>query len=64
MRTCYQPVSGALRPKSELLLYRKESGRTPKGWKPVSESDIHLFSLSGGPIPRVDTMRVLGMFIE
>lgn len=50
--------------KSELLLYRKERGRRPKGWKPVSESDIHLFTLSGDPIPRVDTIRVLGMFIE
>lgn len=50
--------------KSELLLYRKERGGRPKGWKPVSESDIHLFSRSGDPIPRVDTIRVLGMFIE
>ncbi|XP_037518363.1 uncharacterized protein LOC119395147 [Rhipicephalus sanguineus] len=50
--------------KSELLLYRKEKGGRPKGWKPVSESDIHLFTRSGDPIPRVDTIRVLGMFIE
>ncbi|XP_037579430.1 uncharacterized protein LOC119462158 [Dermacentor silvarum] len=50
--------------KSELLLYRKERGSRPKGWKPVSESDIYLFSRSGDPIPRVGTIRVLGMFIE
>ncbi|KAH6927471.1 hypothetical protein HPB50_004468 [Hyalomma asiaticum] len=37
---------------------RKETGRT-NGWKPVSESDIHVFTLSGDPIPRVDTIRVL-----
>ncbi|XP_037563083.1 uncharacterized protein LOC119442322 [Dermacentor silvarum] len=61
---CMVGLSRKLAQVEELLLYRKETGGRPKGWKPVSESDIHLFSRSGDPIPRVDTIRVLGMFIE
>lgn len=34
--------------KSELLLYRKEKGRRPKDWKPVSESSISLRTCYGG----------------
>ncbi|KAL1480739.1 hypothetical protein MTO96_034664 [Rhipicephalus appendiculatus] len=30
----------------------RDAPRRPKGWKPVSESDIHLFTRSGDPIPR------------
>ncbi|XP_077529144.1 uncharacterized protein LOC144141464 [Haemaphysalis longicornis] len=50
--------------KSELLLYRKEKGGRPKDWKPVSESNITLRTSDGGLIPRVDVIRVLGMFVE
>lgn len=50
--------------KSELLLYRKEKGGRPKGWKPLSESDIHILTENEVNIPRVDTMRVLGFFID
>ncbi|KAH6946095.1 hypothetical protein HPB50_011622 [Hyalomma asiaticum] len=41
--------------KSELLLYSKE--RRPESWKPVSESDIHLFTRSGGSMPMVGTIK-------
>lgn len=51
--------------KSELLLYRSvRRGPKPRGWKPLSEIDIKLNTKSGCTITRVDTIRVLGMFIE
>ncbi|XP_065298511.1 uncharacterized protein [Dermacentor albipictus] len=51
--------------KSELLLYKKRlGGGSHRSWKPAKESHITLFTGKGSPVPRVDTIRVLGMFIE
>ncbi|XP_049513967.1 endothelin-converting enzyme 1-like [Dermacentor silvarum] len=50
--------------KSELLLFRKAWGSRPKGRKTVEESYIHLYTTDGKEILRVDTIRVLAMFIE
>lgn len=51
--------------KSELLLYKKRPrGGSHRSWKPAMESHITLFTGNGSPVPRVDTIRVLGMFIE
>lgn len=50
--------------KSELLLYRREKGGRPKGWKRLSEIDIHLFTGNGVNIPRFNVIRVLGFFID
>lgn len=50
--------------KSELLLYRKERGARPKGWKPVEESDSRLNTSDGAEIPRANNIRILGFFIE
>lgn len=50
--------------KSKLLLYRREKGDSPKGWKRLSEIDIHLLTENGVDIPRVNVIRVLGFFID
>ncbi|XP_037520769.1 uncharacterized protein LOC119397415 [Rhipicephalus sanguineus] len=51
--------------KSELLLYRpSRRGRKPKDWKPLAESDINLHTKSGDIIPRVASIRILGMIVE
>lgn len=39
-------------------------GRRPKGWTPVEEVDIHLRTRDGEEIPRVRTIRILGMLIS
>ncbi|KAH9377467.1 hypothetical protein HPB48_007055 [Haemaphysalis longicornis] len=50
--------------KSELLFYRPvRKGPRPKGWKPFDEVNIKLHTKSGANIPRVHTLRILGMFI-
>ncbi|XP_037512407.1 uncharacterized protein LOC119389277 [Rhipicephalus sanguineus] len=50
--------------KSELLLYQPtRRGPKPKGWKPIAESEIKLLTGDGAAIPRVDSIRVLGMTI-
>lgn len=51
--------------KSELLLYKKRPrGGGHRNWKPASESEIRLFTGDGSPVPRVDSLRILGMYIE
>lgn len=51
--------------KSELLLYQPtRRGPKPKNWQPISKSDIKLYTGDGSAIPRVDSIRVLGMTIE
>ncbi|XP_037508831.1 uncharacterized protein LOC119385478 [Rhipicephalus sanguineus] len=51
--------------KSELLLNRPSRlGRKPKDWKPLAESDINLHTKSGDIIPRVPSIRILGMIVE
>ncbi|XP_037508999.1 uncharacterized protein LOC119385361 [Rhipicephalus sanguineus] len=50
--------------KSELLLYQPtRRGPKPKGWKPIAESEIKLFTGDGVAIPRVDSIRVHRMTI-
>ncbi|XP_037502584.1 uncharacterized protein LOC119377021 [Rhipicephalus sanguineus] len=51
--------------KSEHLLYKKRPrGGSYRDWKPASESGIRLHTGNGSPVPRVDSIRILGMFIE
>lgn len=51
--------------KSELLIYRPtRRGPKPQGWKPLGEIDIGVRTSSGCEIPRVSSLRVLGMIIE
>ncbi|XP_070386799.1 uncharacterized protein [Dermacentor albipictus] len=51
--------------KSDLLLYKKRPrGGGHRDWKPASESEIRLFTGDGSPVPRVDSLRILGMYIE
>ncbi|XP_037526196.1 uncharacterized protein LOC119403325 [Rhipicephalus sanguineus] len=50
--------------KSELLLYKRPRGGSHRPWNPAGESHITLFTDNGSPVPRVDTIRVPGMFIE
>lgn len=51
--------------KSELLLYKKRPrSSSHRSWMPATDSHIRLFTSNGSPFPRVDTIRVLGMFIE
>lgn len=51
--------------KSELLLYKPvRRGRRPRGWVPPLENDIHLRTKSGRSIPKVASIRILGMTLE
>lgn len=51
--------------KSELLIYLpKRRGAKPKGWQPPAERNIILHTRDGRAVPRVDSIRVLGMIIE
>ena len=51
--------------KSELLLYRPtRRGPKPRGWRPPEDIDIGMRTSSGCEIPRVRSLRVLGMIIE
>ncbi|XP_037579677.1 uncharacterized protein LOC119462403 [Dermacentor silvarum] len=51
--------------KSVLVIYRpRRRGPKPKGWKPVKDVDITLRRSEDGVIPKVDSLRVLGMTIE
>lgn len=51
--------------KSELLLYRPiRRGPKPRGWKPLADVDIRITTRDGNLIPRVESIRMLGMVIE
>lgn len=51
--------------KSELLLYSpKKRGPRPKGWTSLEDKDINLCTKSGCRIPKVDSIKVLGMIVE
>ncbi|XP_075732613.1 uncharacterized protein LOC142775156 [Rhipicephalus microplus] len=39
-------------------------GHKPENWQLISKSDVKLYTGDGGAIPRVDSIRVLGMTIE
>ncbi|XP_075531080.1 uncharacterized protein LOC142564087 [Dermacentor variabilis] len=51
--------------KLELLLYLpKRRGAKPRGWKTPAERNITLRTRDGRTVPKVDSIRVLGMIIE
>ncbi|KAH6944136.1 hypothetical protein HPB50_002041 [Hyalomma asiaticum] len=57
--TTYREYSGTANPELDAEICNEE----PKGWKPIAESEIKLLTGDGIPIPRVDSIRVLGMTI-
>ncbi|XP_070387841.1 uncharacterized protein [Dermacentor albipictus] len=50
--------------KSELWLNKKgPRGGFHQSWKPAMQRHITLFTCNGSPVPRVDTIRVQGIFV-